>query len=517
VTGVDIELARAALVVGLVIAALVYHTTRIASGGVVTGPYLALMALNEEWLNIGGWLVLSLVGFAAITVVSRTWPLPRSWLFAIGVFAPAVLHVVLMWLAGAPPLNELSAYLAAGLYVTNGLSAYDAKRQGIVRTLTAAAGVGGATWVVVTGIKTALDSVRDRPPEMSAPTLQEPLLVLASIAVALAVRVALGWGTAGIIGALFFVEILTLASALFMASMILVGALVYRVFRRYVGLSPKERFSTILILASMFAWTVLFWADLFNLPGAEISRQFGVEPLLVTGLMIGETVRSGLPKMVAGSTLTIGATFTAQWLMLEHPRGSILVMLAVLALVVGVWSLAAAAVRDTWIRVVRVAESFGPENPRQRALRHPRRVGRVDREHRHYSEKVPFRSRLIVVLAAASVAVSAATWYLVERPDHAVTQEPDQFQVETSDLLALKALAPRLAEAHTVEIVGYPLDTSASRQEFAPVPLAGQVELYLKRLAGERVSDIVWVVRPEASTEVSWILTPKNVVEVFID
>lgn len=516
-TGVDIELARAALVVGLVIAALLYHTTRIASGGIVTGPYLALMAINEEWLNVAGWLVLSLVGFAAITLVSRTWPLPRSWLFAIGVLTPAALHVALIWFAGAPALNNLSAYLAAGLYVTNGLTAYDAKRQGLVRTFTAAAAVGGATWVVLWGIQWALDLVRDRPPEMSAPTLQDPLLVFASIAIALAVRVALGWGTAGIIGALFFVNILTLASAIFIGVMALVGAGIYRLFRRYVGLSPKERLYTIMILSSIFAWTVMFWAERLGAPGAEVANQYGVEPLLVTGLMIGETVRSGLPKMVAGSILAIGVTFVAQWLMLEHPRGAILVMVAVLAIAVGVWSMAAAGMRNTWIRVLRVAQNFGPENAQEQALTHPRRVARVDREHRHYSEKVPFRSRAVVLMASALVVVFASTWYVAQQPDQVLTQDRDQLQVSTADLLALQSLAPQLEQADTVRIVGYPLNPRFARPEFTPIPFTAQVELYLRRLAGARASVIQWELTPDATTAASWLLTPQTVVEVFID
>ncbi len=43
---VDIEVARTALVVGLVLTAVLYHRTRILSGGAVTGSYLALMVMG---------------------------------------------------------------------------------------------------------------------------------------------------------------------------------------------------------------------------------------------------------------------------------------------------------------------------------------------------------------------------------------------------------------------------------------------------------------------------------------
>ena len=76
-TGVDIELARTALVVGLVVAALLYHFFGLVSGGAVAGPYVALMVLHGDWLDIGGWVVLSLTGVLVIRLLANTWPLPR--------------------------------------------------------------------------------------------------------------------------------------------------------------------------------------------------------------------------------------------------------------------------------------------------------------------------------------------------------------------------------------------------------------------------------------------------------
>ena len=507
-TGVDIELARAAIVVGLVIAAMLYNLTRLASGGIVTGPYLALMALSEQWLNIAGWVVLSFVGIAAIRLAARTWPLPRSWIFAIGVIVPAGLHVLLMWLAGAPALSDLSPFLAAGLYITNGLTAYDAERQGILRTFAAASGVALATLAVLLPVQWGLDQVRQSPPLLSAPTLEEPLLVFASIAIALAVRVALGWGTAGIIGALFFVNLLNPTSAVVVIGMVIVGTLVYNRVSKYVGLTPKQRLYSIMIVASIAAWFGLFWADWWGIPGAEIAQQYAVEPLLVTGLMIAETVRRGVPKMLGGSAVVISVTFAAQWLIEGHPRGGLFVVVGVLAISTALVGYAAGELRKNWLRVLRESERFGP-----RGVDHRDGDGQLP----DASDALRPGARQLLFLASAVLVFAGFGGYFAERPDAVVTQEPGQLQISTPDLYTLQELRDDLFTANTVSITGYPLDPRYGEPAVYERPLAAQVETYLRRMAGDRAPEIQWVITRDATTSISWILTPKTVVEVNVD
>ena len=507
-TGVDIELARAAIVVGLVIAAMLYNLTRLASGGIVTGPYLALMALSEQWLNIAGWVVLSLVGIGAIRLAAKTWPLPRSWIFAIGVIVPAGLHVLLMWLAGAPMLNDLSPFLAAGLYVTNGLTAYDAERQGILKTFAAASGVALVTLAVLLPVQWGLDQVRQSPPLLSAPTLEEPLLVFASIAIALAVRVALGWGTAGIIGALFFVNLLNPTSAVVVIGMVVLGTLVYNWVSKYVGLTPKQRLYSIMIVASIASWFGLFWADWLGIPGAEIAQQYAVEPLLVTGLMIAETIRRGVPKMIGGSTVVISVTFAAQWLIATHPRGGLFVVLGVLAIAAALVGYAAGELRKSWLTVLRESERFGPQG-----VDHRDHTGRLPEA----SDALRPGARQVLFAASAVLVFAGIGGYFSERPDAVVTQERDQIRISTPDLFTLQELRDDLVTAETVVITGYPLEPDTGPPVTYTPSLAVQVETYLRRMAGERAPDIEWVVRSDATTPISWILTPKTVVEVIVD
>ena len=70
-----------------------------------------------------------------------------------------------------------------------------------------------------------------------------------------------------------------------------------------MGLSPKQAFYSLLAVGSLAAWFGLFWASYLGVPGAAEVEGFALEPLLVVGLMIGETARFGAVKTIAGATL----------------------------------------------------------------------------------------------------------------------------------------------------------------------------------------------------------------------
>ena len=70
-----------------------------------------------------------------------------------------------------------------------------------------------------------------------------------------------------------------------------------------MGLSPKQAFYSLLAVGSLAAWFGLFWASYLGVPGAVEVEGFALEPLLVVGLMIGETARFGATRTIAGATL----------------------------------------------------------------------------------------------------------------------------------------------------------------------------------------------------------------------
>ena len=299
----DVELVRGILVVGLIISALVYHLYRVNSGGVVAAPFLAIMVLSGDWINIAGWVVLSTLGFLTIRFLSERWPLPRVWLFFAGTFFPMSLHILGLNLLQLPGFETYSGYLAAGLYITNGLTAYDAARQGLIKTFVSAAGVTLLTtlvglviyWLTISGgIET-----QPLPPFVT----HDPLLAFVVVSAAIVARLAFGLGTAGIIGGAYLLQIATPSSLLVILIFTLIGAFVYKRVADSMGLSPKQAFYSLLAVGSLVAWFGLLWASYLGVPGAAEVQSYALEPLLVVGLMIGETARFGAIRTVAGAAL----------------------------------------------------------------------------------------------------------------------------------------------------------------------------------------------------------------------
>jgi hypothetical protein len=360
-SGIDVEVARAGLVIGLVLSAFAYHFFRIAAGGTVTGAYLALLLFAQQWADVAGWLVLSLVGVVAIRLAARTWPLPRGWLFAIGVAVPAGLHTLLIELGDLPLLEGFSSFLAAGLYITNGLTAYDAQRQGVPRTLLGATLVAGLTLAILIPISYGMAQVREGAIVESEASLTNPLLVFAAILIALVVRIAFRLGTAGIIGGLFLIELYSIASVVVILGFTLVGYVLYQSVADFFGLTPKQRLYSLLIVGSISSWFGLFWAEWLGIPGAEAAHSFGVEPLLVVGLLVAEVSRHGLPKMVAGSSLVVAVTLLTLLAMERAGDYDWTVLLGLMAMLTIPIVFALRNVRQGWLMAISGGEEYGPE------------------------------------------------------------------------------------------------------------------------------------------------------------
>ena len=130
----EIELARATFIIGIGITAFIYERFRLVSGGTITGSYLAFMISIGNVPDVLAWLLLTAVGVATIRLVSHWLPLPKEWLQFLAILVPALIHFGLIQLSVLPYFDEYQMILTAGMYVTNGLTAYDLVRQGVQKT-----------------------------------------------------------------------------------------------------------------------------------------------------------------------------------------------------------------------------------------------------------------------------------------------------------------------------------------------------------------------------------------------
>lgn len=349
--GLEVEVVRATLVIGIVIGATVYHFTRISSGGVVTTPFLTLLVMTGRWTDILGWAVVALLGLGAIRLLGARWPLPRAWLFYLGIFITTAIHVIGIELGSAPAFANtggLGLFLSAGVYVCSGLTAYDAARQGVARTFAAAAFVTGLTLGVIVPLRYITNTFGGEQPMVLVSPLRDPVLALICVGVAVAMRIGPQWGTAGIIGSLYLLNIASWQSILVVVTFTLVGSMIYRSIADSLGLSKKERLYSLLAVGSIASWFGLFWATYLGIPGAAAVAAYPIEPLIVIGLMIGETVRYGVVRTAAGSTVVFTVTAAAAYVIGNDPGKTPVVVAAAMAFVAAVMGASLIRVRREW-------------------------------------------------------------------------------------------------------------------------------------------------------------------------
>lgn len=378
--GLEVEVVRATLVIGIVIGAVVYHFTRISSGGVVTTPFLTLLVMTGRWADILGWAVVALLALAAIKLLGARWPLPRAWLFYIGIFIATAIHVIGIEVGSSPAvagLGGLGLFLSAGVYVCSGLTAYDAARQGVVRTFAAAAFVTGITLGVIVPLRYITNTFGGEQPMVFESPLRNPVLALICVGFAVAMRIGPRWGTAGIIGSLYLLNIASWQSILVVITFTLVGSTIYRSIADSLGLSKKERLYSLLAVGSIASWFGLFWATYLGIPGAAAVAAFPIEPLIVIGLMIGETVRYGVIRTALGSTVVFTVTASAAYVIGRDPQMTPVVVAAAMALVAAIIAASLVRVKREWRIALEGGDKWGvqPENLSDVVVRPTRLTG----------------------------------------------------------------------------------------------------------------------------------------------
>lgn len=308
----EIEFARATFIVGMVLAAFTYERWRILTGGTITGSYIAFLVAFGHWEDLILWVILSAIGVATIRAVTKRYPLPRNWVFYVGTLIPAVVHATLVEF-GTSFESDLTPFLIAGLYVTNGMTAYDVVRQGFIKTSVVLLAVVALTLAVILPLRISLVGWV-MPEQFPLFTPVEPITIIVCILAASVMRLVLGWGTAGIIGVVFLFQILNLDSLLPILAFTISGTFVYRLARKFVTLTPRQEIQVIMVVGGIVGWFGLFWARYFGISGAAIPDSYALEPLIVIGLMVLEGVRMGMPKALGGTAIVLAIVATSAWL-----------------------------------------------------------------------------------------------------------------------------------------------------------------------------------------------------------
>jgi hypothetical protein len=367
----ELDLMRMTLLVGVVIAALVYQKTRLVTGGLMTGAYVALLISSGSFDDVAGWAVLTLVSFCVIKLFSMLMALPKVWIITIAILTSTIVHTATVLLSGGKGMNNevfLSGFeivIAGGMYITPGLTAYDIARQGWLRTAGVISVVTGSTLVVTFSVS-ALGQTSGPQLPLTTPdsvfytSLSFPLVMLVCIAVAEVMRLTFGWGTGGIIGSVFFVELLVASPVSFVVIIVLVAITVAltHASKRVFVLTPRQSFQFTFILGSLIAWVGLSIGSQLGIEAAIIANQYALEPLLAVALISTDVARYGTVGTIKGKVFVLLAVVATNLLVINGSFQAWAIFSVEIALIIVLYIIGFIYVKRGWDHAQAVGEKY---------------------------------------------------------------------------------------------------------------------------------------------------------------
>lgn len=367
----ELDLMRMTLLVGVVIAALVYQKTRLVTGGLMTGAYVALLISSGSFDDVAGWAVLTLVSFCVIKLFSMLMALPKVWIITIAILTSTIVHTAAVLLSGGKGMNNevfLSGFeivIAGGMYITPGLTAYDIARQGWLRTAGVISVVTGSTLVVTFSVS-ALGQTSGPQLPLTTPdsvfytSLSFPLVMLVCIAVAEVMRLTFGWGTGGIIGSVFFVELLVASPVSFVVIIVLVAITVVltHASKRVFVLTPRQSFQFTFILGSLIAWVGLSIGSQLGIEAAIIANQYALEPLLAVALISTDVARYGTVGTIKGKVFVLLAVVATNLLVINGSFQAWAIFSVEIALIIVLYIIGFIYVKRGWGHAQAVGEKY---------------------------------------------------------------------------------------------------------------------------------------------------------------
>jgi hypothetical protein len=342
----DIDTLRFVLVASVVAGFAVYSLLRISSGGVFTSGYLVILGLLGEWVLILAVVLVSAISYVVVKRITlRFFALPKVWTFFGFVLASATLMSVFTLASTrfGPFVfpGGLEIVLVVGAYITPGLLAYDIAHQGFTPTMIGVGLVGLGTILLTVPVIAWADflvPISTTPYVLGfgeIPAGLYWLVVLAAIVFSGALRLSFGVRSGGFIGAVFIVQMFSLAAVVTIVSASIAAYLIATLISRYIIFSPRQQFHLALMIGMMVAWTSLYWASLLGWVPALAANAFALQPLLAVGLIAADMRRP--ESSVTHTLIGVGSSVVFLVLVIFAATGSgIIAGAATVMLVLGV-------------------------------------------------------------------------------------------------------------------------------------------------------------------------------------
>lgn len=367
----ELDLMRMTLIVGVVIAALIYQKTRLLSGGLMTGAYLALLISKGDSGDLIGWALITVISFAGIKIVTHFLAFPKAWILTFAIVSSALVHAGAVFIAGGNASNDsiwlggLEVVLAGGMYITPGLTAYDLARQGWLKTIGVLTVITSVTLGITLGVA-ALGNMSGPQLPLTAPVsvfytdMSFPVVMLMCIAVAEVMRLSFGLGSGGIIGAVFFVELIigSIWSFFVIIALVIITVLLTKIANKLFVITPRQSFQFTFILGSLIAWIGLSAGSLLGIEPAIQANNYALEPLLAVALISTDVVRFGTGKTVLGKIFVLISVIVTNVVFLQGGVIAFSVIGVEAVLVVALYMIGYIKVVRGWDHARMVGEQF---------------------------------------------------------------------------------------------------------------------------------------------------------------
>jgi poly-gamma-glutamate biosynthesis protein PgsC/CapC len=312
------EVARVALVLGVVVSVLFYERLQLTTGGAIVPAYVALFL--AEPLYVATTVGVALLTYLIVTrLLSRRWILYGRRRFEVEVLIGLALVTVTVSAGQVLGLFQPVLFGLTGIgMVIPGILAHDMSRQNPVRTLAALAATAGIVTVAVYLFASLLtiSPLREDPMPLVGDDTGYPIDLLlagaiASVVGGMLIYAMLGIRSGGYISAAYLALLAVRPWDLVYTVVLAVTIwfVVTRLVMPYVLIFGRRKVSSMLMVSAILAWPAeAFLGDVSN--GVfQPWKGFVLMSLMIPALVANDMQRQGLERTLWGAAIATGFVY----------------------------------------------------------------------------------------------------------------------------------------------------------------------------------------------------------------
>ncbi len=320
---------RMALVLGVVVAALIYDRLHLTTGSILVPGYLGAGVLNPTMIAIA-FLVTLGVFWTVYKLMPRHWLMGWRQKFLVSISISAGAQFFLLQASGLSELYRESVPLLLGVgYVIPGLIAHDAARHGLYKTLSITAIAALIVALVVFAFYSMFESVAQNYTQPEYPGLTFSIrwigmALLVSIVASAGLQNNYGLRAGGFVGSgylsLVLVSIPDIAYliALSLATYWLVVGIL---MKQRMILFGRRKFVIMVLCSAVLSWSVLLVVEHGIGYRVLIATFLPMASVFLPGLFANDLERVGITRLIIGTALVMALTLSVVFLVIEITEG----------------------------------------------------------------------------------------------------------------------------------------------------------------------------------------------------